>query len=88
MPRFRTSYPLIFLSARGEQAPTTPGEYKVFVHVRSTGCVGVDVRRKVVFTVKQPKRVLSSKAAIETSSETSTSTDHSNDIADDVPQLL
>lgn len=33
------------------EAPVTPGEYKVMVHVRSSGCVGVDVRRKVSFTV-------------------------------------
>jgi len=33
------------------EAPATPGEYKVMVHVRSSGCVGVDVRRKVSFTV-------------------------------------
>jgi len=33
------------------EAPTTPGEYKIMVHVRSSGCVGVDVRRKVSFTV-------------------------------------
>lgn len=33
------------------EAPATPGEYKVMVHVRSSGCVGVDARRKVSFTV-------------------------------------
>jgi len=33
------------------EAPASPGEYKVMVHVRSSGCVGVDVRRKVAFTV-------------------------------------
>mmetsp|Transcript_9325 Transcript_9325/g.29637 ORF Transcript_9325/g.29637 Transcript_9325/m.29637 type:complete len:86 (+) Transcript_9325:1380-1637(+) len=32
-------------------APETPGEYKVMVHCRSTGCVGVDVRKKVTFKV-------------------------------------
>ena len=32
------------------EAPTTPGEYKVMVHLRSTGCIGVDSRQKVSFT--------------------------------------
>jgi len=36
------------------EAPDTPGEYKVMVHVRSCGCVGVDVRRKVSFQVLRP----------------------------------
>merc|ERR1712137_1015105 len=39
-------------------APDVPGEYKVMVHVRSSGCVGVDVRRKVVFQVLRAKRTL------------------------------
>jgi len=33
------------------EAPETPGEYKIMVHVKSSGCVGVDVRRKVAFQV-------------------------------------
>jgi len=33
------------------EAPETPGEYKIMVHVKSSGCVGVDVRRKVSFQV-------------------------------------
>jgi hypothetical protein len=33
-------------------APDSPGEYKVMLHVRSAGCVGVDTRRKVVFNVR------------------------------------
>ena len=36
------------------EAPAHPGEYKVMVHVRNTGCAGVDVRRKVTFQVKPP----------------------------------
>ena len=41
----------------------TPGEYKVMVHVRSAGCVGVDVRRKVVFNVQRSKRALPSSSS-------------------------
>jgi len=37
-------------------APDVPGEYKLMIHVRSTGCVGVDARRKVSFQVLRPKR--------------------------------
>ena len=37
-------------------APSTPGEYKVLVHVRSSSMVGFDVKRKLSFTVKQGKR--------------------------------
>jgi len=37
-------------------APDVPGEYKLMVHVRSSGCVGVDVRRKVSFQVLRAKR--------------------------------
>jgi hypothetical protein len=44
-------------------APQTPGEYKVMVHVRSAGCVGVDVRRKVVFNVQRSKRALPSSSS-------------------------
>jgi len=36
-------------------APATPGEYKVIVHVRSTGMIGVDAKRKVAFMVRQSK---------------------------------
>jgi len=39
------------------EAPETPGEYKIMVHVRSSGTVGVDVRRKVSFQVLPTKRV-------------------------------
>lgn len=38
------------------EAPATPGEYKVMVHLRSTGCIGVDARSKVSFTVKEGSR--------------------------------
>lgn len=62
------------------EAPTTPGEYKVMVHVRSSGCVGVDVRRKVTFTVKEPKRVITPKQPVQSAAETA-------DAVDDVPQL-
>ena len=37
-------------------APSSPGEYKVIVHVRSSSMVGFDVKRKVSFTVKAGKR--------------------------------
>ena len=32
-------------------APTSPGEYKVVVHVRSSSMIGVDAKRKVSFSV-------------------------------------
>jgi len=32
-------------------APSTPGEYKVVVHVRSSSMIGVDAKRKVSFSV-------------------------------------
>ena len=39
-------------------APEVPGEYKVMVHVRSSGCVGVDARRKCSFQARLlPPRV-------------------------------
>lgn len=53
------------------EAPANPGEYKVMVHVRNTGCAGVDVRRKVTFQVKQPYTGRAKAAAV----------------ADDVPEL-
>ena len=37
-------------------APSAPGEYRVIVHLRSSSMVGVDVKRKVSFTVKCGKR--------------------------------
>jgi hypothetical protein len=37
-------------------APSAPGEYRVLVHLRSSSMVGVDVKRKVSFTVKSGKR--------------------------------
>ena len=37
-------------------APSAPGEYRVIVHLRSSSMVGVDVKRKVSFTVKSGKR--------------------------------
>lgn len=64
------------------QAPTTPGEYKVMIHVRSTGCVGVDVRRKLTFEVKQPRRTITPKAP---TTPTTAEVTAAND--DDVPQL-
>ena len=33
-------------------APSTPGEYKVIIHVRSSSMIGVDARRKVSFSVR------------------------------------
>jgi len=57
-------------------APDTPGEYKVMVHVRSSGCVGVDVRRKVVFQVLRAKRALP------------TSSSGSSGATEAVPELL
>lgn len=36
-------------------APTTPGEYKVIVHIRSLGMIGVDSKRKVAFMVQSHK---------------------------------
>mmetsp|Transcript_20819 Transcript_20819/g.49882 ORF Transcript_20819/g.49882 Transcript_20819/m.49882 type:complete len:467 (+) Transcript_20819:41-1441(+) len=50
------------------EAPSTPGDYKVMVHVRSSGCVGVDVRRKVSFTVLKalPTNTVSSSGSITT----------------------
>jgi len=56
-------------------APETPGEYKVMVHCRSTGCVGVDVRKKVTFKVlpaifvKRPAPAATAKAAEEAEEE-------------------
>jgi len=38
------------------EAPSSPGEYKIIVHVRSSSMVGYDVKRKVSFTVKNGKR--------------------------------
>jgi len=36
-------------------APTTPGEYKVVIHVRSSSMIGVDAKRKVSFSVSPLK---------------------------------
>jgi len=36
-------------------APTSPGEYKVVVHVRSSSMIGVDAKRKVSFSVCSSK---------------------------------
>jgi hypothetical protein len=36
-------------------APTTPGEYKIVVHVRSSTMIGVDAKRKVSFSVCSSK---------------------------------
>jgi len=58
-------------------APDSPGEYKVMVHVRSAGCVGVDTRRKVAFNVMRPKRQLASSASSGATAE----------LKDDVPAL-
>jgi len=41
-------------------APTSPGDYKVVAHVRSSSMVGVDCKRKVSFTVQRAKRALPS----------------------------
>jgi len=38
------------------EAPSSPGEYKVIVHVRSSSMVGYDVKRKVSITVRNGKR--------------------------------
>ena len=67
------------------EAPTTPGEYKVMVHVRSSGCVGVDVRRKVTFTVKEPKRVITPKPPAAQSAAPAEAA--AAEAVDDVPQL-
>ncbi len=50
--------------------------------VRSTGCVGVDVRRKLTFEVKQPRRTITPKAP---TTPTTAEVTAAND--DDVPQL-
>jgi hypothetical protein len=34
------------------EAPSTPGEYKVVIHLRSSSMIGVDAKRKVSFTVR------------------------------------
>ena len=46
------------------------------------GCVGVDVRRKVTFTVKEPKRVITPKPPAAQSAAPAAA-----DAVDDVPQL-
>jgi len=66
------------------QAPTTPGEYKVMIHVRSSGCVGVDVRRKLTFEVKQPRRVIMPKAP---ATPTTAEVTQAEGDTDDVPEL-
>ena len=50
-------------------APATPGEYKVIVHVRSASMCGVDAKRKVAFMVHAQK---AKRSAPSTSSGTST----------------
>jgi hypothetical protein len=45
------------------EAPSAPGDYTVMVHVRSTGTVGADVRRKLSFTVQRLKRALPSSSS-------------------------
>jgi len=45
------------------ESPHTPGEYKVMMHVRSSGVVGVDVQRKVTFNVLRGKRALPSSSS-------------------------
>ena len=37
------------------EAPSTAGEYKVIVHVRSSSMIGVDAKRKVAFVVSASK---------------------------------
>ena len=49
--------------------------------VHSSGCVGVDVRRKVVFTVKEPKRVITPKPPVQSAAA------EPAEAVDDVPQL-
>jgi len=64
------------------QAPGNPGEYKVMIHVRSAGAVGVDVRRKVTFQVKEPKRVITPKPAAQSTASAPPAAEE-----DDVPAL-
>lgn len=51
-------------------APTTPGEYKVVIHVRSSTMIGVDAKRKVSFSVRAPKRSLPSSSSHSTDGST------------------
>jgi len=51
------------------EAPSTPGEYKVVVHVRSSSMISVDCRRKVAFQVRSS---LSKRSLPSSSSGTST----------------
>uniref|UniRef100_A0A7S4BNB3 SEC63 domain-containing protein n=1 Tax=Chrysotila carterae TaxID=13221 RepID=A0A7S4BNB3_CHRCT len=50
------------------ESPGTPGDYTVIVHVRSCGMVGVDVKRKITFTVK-PERPPSKASLANTASQ-------------------
>lgn len=82
-------------------APDMPGEYKIMVHVRSTGCVGVDARRKVSFQVLRPKRGHPSSSSADTE-ETETTECYQDEaeagemdkdgdvppLTDDVPPLI
>jgi len=76
-------------------APDVPGEYKLMIHVRSTGCVGVDARRKVSFQVLRPKRGHPSSSSADTKSVSDEETETADCYqegemvgnADDVPPL-
>lgn len=50
-------------------APSTAGEYKVIVHVRSCSMIGVDARRKVSFVVRGTKRPAPPSSSSGTSTE-------------------
>jgi len=50
-------------------APSTAGEYKVIVHVRSCSMLGVDARRKVSFVVRGTKRPAPPSSSSGTSTE-------------------
>lgn len=61
----------------GFEAPTEPGEYKICVHIRSSSAVGVDVKRKVSFSVlkMKPVNATTGSAGSGTSTETAESSD-------------
>jgi len=75
------------------EAPEVAGEYKIMVHVRSSGCVGVDVRRKVSFQVRPDRTptATSSSGSSGASSgdpiETGEGQDDDVPPLDDVPEL-
>mmetsp|Transcript_13937 Transcript_13937/g.35982 ORF Transcript_13937/g.35982 Transcript_13937/m.35982 type:complete len:486 (-) Transcript_13937:149-1606(-) len=54
-------------------APSSPGEYKILVHVRSSSMVGFDTKRKVSFTVKNRKTQSQPSTSSGTSTEDSKS---------------